>query len=78
MKVRLGDYDLASPVDNPNYPHIEVGIARVVIHPNFNSKSLLNDVALLELERPVPVQQYDHIGLACLPSQAQKFEGQRT
>lgn len=78
LKVRLGDYNLASPVDHPDYPHIEVGVRNVIIHPNFNSKSLINDVALLELERPVPVQQYPHIGLACLPSQAQKFEGQRT
>lgn len=77
MKVRLGDYDLTQAVDHPNYPHLEVGVKNVIIHPNFNSKSLVNDVGLLELDRPVPVQQYPHIGLACLPNQGQKFEGQR-
>nr|AID47196.1 trypsin [Macrophthalmus japonicus] len=77
LKVRLGDYDLSQAVDHPNYPHLEVGVKNVIIHPNFNSKSLVNDVALLELDRSVPVQQYPHIGLACLPNQGQKFEGQR-
>lgn len=76
IRIRLGDYDLKRTLDHPDFPHLEVGVRNIIIHPNFDSKSLVNDVALLELDRPVNTNQYPHIGLACLPNQAQKFEGQ--
>lgn len=76
LKVRLGDYDLSQPQDHPDFPHLELAVTNVIIHPGFNSETLVNDVALLQLESSVPVNQYPHIGLACLPEQRQKFEGQ--
>ncbi|XP_066989109.1 phenoloxidase-activating factor 2-like isoform X2 [Macrobrachium rosenbergii] len=76
IKVRLGELDVKSPQDHPQYPHVEVIVDNVIIHPNFNSQNLANDVALLHLSRPVDLGKYPHIGTACLPEQGQVFYGQ--
>ena len=74
LTVRLGDYDVGDPND---VAHFEVPVSQVVVHPHFNPQTLANDVALLRLAQPVPLQQYTHITPACLPSPGQLFDGQR-
>ncbi|XP_037793605.1 phenoloxidase-activating factor 2-like [Penaeus monodon] len=76
LKVRLGEHNVRQRQDHPNYAHLEVPIDRIIIHPNFDNQALLNDVALLHLAQPVNVNQYPHIGTACLPSPGQIFNGQ--
>ncbi|XP_066989119.1 phenoloxidase-activating factor 2-like isoform X2 [Macrobrachium rosenbergii] len=71
-KVRLGDYDVGAPQDHPEIPHVETVVTDIVIHPNFDRKSLVNDVALLNF-RPVEIQALPHIGTVCLPEPGQLF-----
>ncbi|KAF2352293.1 Serine proteases trypsin domain [Trinorchestia longiramus] len=77
LTVRLGDYDVSRANDVPQYPHYEVPVIDVLIHPNYNRGSLANDVALLQLAQPVNLQQYPHIAPAFLPNQGESFTGQR-
>ncbi|XP_071514491.1 inactive CLIP domain-containing serine protease A3-like [Panulirus ornatus] len=78
LKVRLGDLDVTSPQDHSSLRHIEVPVSRIVVHPRFDSKTLVNDIALLQLQQPVNTRQYPHIGTVCLPNQRQLFEAERT
>lgn len=78
MTVRLGDYDVGSANDVPQFPEFEVAVAQVIVHPEYNSNTLANDVALLQLRRPVNRQQFRHISPACIPTQGQQFNGQRS
>lgn len=73
VKVRLGEHDVRSPQDHPQLPHLEVPVDRVVIHPQYNARSLANDVALLHLAQPVNTNAFPHIRTACLPEQGQLF-----
>ncbi|KAK7076581.1 Trypsin-like serine protease [Halocaridina rubra] len=76
IKVRLGEHDVRNPSDHPQFPHVEVQIDRVIVHPGFSPDTLNNDVALLHLSQPVATQTLPHIGTACLPEQGQIFHGQ--
>ena len=42
-----------------------VSVAKVTVHPDYNSETLINDVAMLQLEDPVEYD--DHIRPICLP-----------
>ncbi|KAH7945918.1 hypothetical protein HPB49_017081 [Dermacentor silvarum] len=61
--ARLGEHDYlsnddgASPVDEP--------VVRIERHEQFNPRTYLNDVAVLTLRRPVPLNK--DIALVCLP-----------
>lgn len=61
--ARLGEHDYlssddgASPVDEP--------VVRIDRHAEFNPRTYLNDVAVLTLRRPVPLNK--DIALICLP-----------
>ncbi|XP_064115272.1 phenoloxidase-activating factor 2-like isoform X2 [Macrobrachium nipponense] len=71
-KVRLGDYDVAAPQDHPEIAHVERVVNDIVVHPDFNPKSLANDVALLHFQ-PFDSQGLPHIGTVCIPEQGQLF-----
>ncbi|CAL4116731.1 unnamed protein product [Meganyctiphanes norvegica] len=77
LKIRVGDHDLSSPVDNPQFPHVEVTVQQIIIHPQFDSIRLLNNVALLRLSHPVNHRGSRHIERVCLPEQGQLFSSQR-
>ena len=68
LKVRLGDFDISITAEP--LPHqvsynedsfIEYSNRfqefNVKIHPNFNNATLVNDIALIKLERPTKRQQ---------------------
>ncbi|XP_042861376.1 transmembrane protease serine 9-like isoform X1 [Penaeus japonicus] len=61
--VRLGEHDLALREG----AEVEYKVSRTVIHPKYDSTTVDNDVALLQL--PEPVATTPRIAPACLPEQ---------
>ncbi|CAL4073826.1 unnamed protein product [Meganyctiphanes norvegica] len=73
LKVRLGEWQV-NTFDEPK-PYVDVDVAVISIHPQFNPKNVHNDIAVLQLVEPVEFQY--HINSICLPSLGQTFWGQR-
>jgi secreted trypsin-like serine protease len=69
-KVYLGVHD-KHDILNPQKPVVEKTIWKYVIHPDFNSDSVLNDIAILKLTEPVELSKY--IQVACLPVPQSSF-----
>lgn len=67
LKVRLGEWDVNR--DDEFYPFVETNVRDIIVHPEFQTASLVNDLALLRLERPVDAEQMPHVAPACLASQ---------
>jgi len=67
LKVRIGEYDVTTTAEP--LPHQEFNISDIRIHPNFNNATLVNDIALLRLERPAKRQQ--NIDVVCVASEEQ-------
>jgi len=65
LKVRIGEYDVTTTAEP--LPHQEFNISDIQIHPNFNNATLVNDIALLKLERPAKRQQ--NIDVVCVASE---------
>jgi len=63
LKVRLGEYDVSTTAEP--LPHKEFNISDIRIHPNFNNATLVNDIALLKLDRPAKRRQ--NIDVVCVP-----------
>lgn len=64
--VRLGEWDTKH--EKELFSHEEFDVTQMKVHAHFNSKTLFNDVALLQLDRQVTLKQY--IDTVCLPSPA--------
>ena len=75
LRVRLGEWDVNS--DAEFYPNLEYKVEEVVIHPQYQSNNLYNDLAVLKLSSRVDTDQHPHIGPICLPHHAQIFAGRR-
>lgn len=71
LKVRLGEWDTQSMKEF--YPHEDYDVGNIYIHQYFRNSSLWNDIALLELTRPVSFAP--HISPICLPKLEDVFEG---
>uniref|UniRef100_A0A1A9WKQ0 Peptidase S1 domain-containing protein n=1 Tax=Glossina brevipalpis TaxID=37001 RepID=A0A1A9WKQ0_9MUSC len=54
-------------------PGITRQVARTIIHPNYDPTRVVNDLALLRLDSPVPMT--DKVRPVCLPYSNQNFEG---
>lgn len=67
FKVRLGEWQVDKYDEPLNY--IDVDIAALYVHPNFDASNLHNDIAVIELAAPV-VPQY-HINTICIPRPGQ-------
>lgn len=63
FSVRLGDHDLSSADDN-TLP-IDADVSVVHRHPSYDRRTYSNDVALLELSKPVSFNQF--VQPVCLP-----------
>ncbi|XP_075993694.1 vitamin K-dependent protein C [Genypterus blacodes] len=61
FQVRLGDYERYRAEGT----EATLPVAEVFKHPNYNSRTVDNDIALLRLETPAPFSE--HIVPACLP-----------
>lgn len=63
FRVRLGEYQV--DLYDTLYPYEDYDVASITMHPDFNANNLHNDVAVLELSRPVTYRH--HINRICLP-----------
>lgn len=61
--ARLGEHDYLSNDDGAN--PVDMPVVRIDRHAEFNSRTYLNDVAVLTLRRPVPLGK--DVQLICLP-----------
>ena len=52
-------------LDDPVYPHQDLGVAQVFIHEQFDAETLRYDVALLRLKTPAELAA--HVNTICLP-----------
>ncbi|CAG0913570.1 unnamed protein product [Notodromas monacha] len=67
LRVRLGEWDVNH--DTEFYPHVELDVSAVVLHPEFYAGSLYNDIAILRLISYVDFSRNPHVSPVCLPSQ---------
>ncbi|XP_076066869.1 venom protease-like [Oratosquilla oratoria] len=72
--VRMGEHTLSTEDDckvlnngNPKCsdPHEDYNIEKVIVHPNYESRTVANDIALIRLDRKVEFTVY--INPVCLP-----------
>lgn len=63
FKIRAGEWD--TQIKSKTFPHQDRYVDKVIVHPNFNSGNLFNDVALLILKEEVVLEK--NIDLICLP-----------
>lgn len=70
LKIRAGEWD--SQTTDEVYEHQDRNVAQIIVHPQFSSSSLVNDVALLVVSEPV--QFGPHISTVCLPPQDFNFD----
>ncbi|CAN7984632.1 unnamed protein product, partial [Ixodes hexagonus] len=61
--ARLGEHDYLSNDDGAN--PVDEPVVQIHRHSEFNPRTYLNDVAVLKLRRPVPLNK--DIALICLP-----------
>lgn len=69
LVVRAGEWDTRRN-DEP-WPHQNRHVQRTLVHPNFLSRTVHNDIALLILADPVRLGA--HINTVCLPPPALRF-----
>ncbi|XP_076240949.1 inactive CLIP domain-containing serine protease A3 [Calliopsis andreniformis] len=65
LKIRLGEWDGQSTSEP--YPSKEYSIQKISLHPDFNSRNLENDVAIITLSNTVPITNCPNINVACFP-----------
>ncbi|XP_068200538.1 uncharacterized protein [Palaemon carinicauda] len=65
MVIRIGDWDVSG--QHEFYPHVEISVAFLVIHPEFYAGNLQNDIAVIRLQSYVDFNAYPHISPICLP-----------
>lgn len=70
IKIRAGEWDASN--EKERHPYQERNIRQIIIHKDFNAKIVVNDVALLLLEKSL--MQADNIGTICLPQSNQVFD----
>ncbi|GFQ93913.1 dnaJ homolog subfamily C member 13 [Trichonephila clavata] len=72
MVVRLGEWDTQNT--DEFMPHEDYGVDEIMIHPQYRSNNLFNDIAVVRLDRQVVFKP--HIDTACLPQDDDDFTGQ--
>lgn len=72
LKAHLGEWNLYS-TSGEIFPAVERSITRIFIHSGYNPGTYLNDIALLQMNRPVDTTKTPHITPACLPKHSYKF-----
>ena len=73
LMIRIGDTTLAEEFEAMSFTY---GVAAINNHPDYNSGTLQNDIAVIELSSSVPLDMYPHIKPACLPEPGATFPGQ--
>ena len=66
LMVRVGDTSLAEEFEAESFTY---SVASITNHPDHDIVTKQNDIAVLELSTPVPLDKYPHIKPACLPEE---------
>jgi len=72
LTLSVGDWDLKSVADGNT---IQVVIRKVTVHHKYNRSNLQNDIAILELNRPISFS--DRVRAVCLPQAGFPTDGRR-
>lgn len=70
LRVRLGEWD--TQTEREILAHADHGVYKIIVHKDFGTANLHNDIALLVLK--TPAQLAVHINTVCLPPQNYKFD----
>ncbi|KAH6931703.1 hypothetical protein HPB50_027249 [Hyalomma asiaticum] len=74
LLVILGEHDLSGDIGR--FKPVSIPVRRMIVHRRYNPATFENDLALLELERPVVFQP--HIVPICLPERNEDFTGRNS
>ncbi|XP_075225646.1 chymotrypsinogen A-like [Lycorma delicatula] len=74
LKVRLGEHDVSS-IKEPIL-HEERHVAQIIVHPEFDNKTLINDIAILRLK--IPADKKTNIDIVCIPESNRTFTNNNT
>lgn len=64
----MGDWDTSS--QNEQLPYMEFKVLFTIVHENYTASNLKNNIAILRLEKNVPLGRYPTIATACLSSES--------
>lgn len=73
LKIRAGEWDTKESLEP--IPHQERNVTQIIVHPDFYSGALYNDLALLVLDRPLQIVV--NVLPICLPQQDAVFDARR-
>ena len=71
LTVRCGEWDTQHSTEP--YPHQDLRVATLKIHPEFNARNLANDVAVLFMEKDFKLDY--NVDTVCLPQPGENFDG---
>ena len=71
--MRAGEWD--TQTKNEIYPHQDRDVQAVIVHEQFHSGTLFNDVAILILKSPLNLAE--NVDVVCLPDESARFDGSR-
>ena len=73
MQVRLGEWNFKFQTEVD--VHQDIQVEQIIVHPDFELKSVQNNVALLVLDHDATMGPT--VATICLPQPFQKFDGSR-
>merc|ERR1712180_137907 len=74
IKVAIGESNLAVESESESFI---IDVAEIINHPEYNLNGRTeNDIAVLKLDSPAPMDVYPHIKPACLPAQDATYDDQ--
>ena len=72
LMIRVGDTTLDEEFEAVSFTY---SVNAIKQHPDYNSGTTQNDIAVIELDSDVPLDMYPHIKPACLPDAGALFPG---
>ncbi|CAG7647062.1 unnamed protein product [Allacma fusca] len=67
LKVRLHEEDLSTTTENTQ-SYLEIPVEEIIMHPEYNRRTIDNDVALLKLKKEVTLSQDSVFQPVCIPA----------
>ncbi|XP_018319978.1 phenoloxidase-activating factor 2-like [Agrilus planipennis] len=69
-KIRAGEWNWES--QSEPLPHQDRWSAKIIVHPQYNNRSLKNDIALIITDTPFKIGQ--NVGIICLPQSVTNYD----
>lgn len=66
LKVRVGEYNTRFGVKREPMPHQDSSVSSIITHPDFNTKTMFNDIAIIVVETPFNLTP--NVNPICMPS----------